>query len=348
MRSIAWSFGEGATFPGYTDDTPWNGFTNVWVSPSVWPQVLEELIAGANNDADQIEEYKAMGRTEGLISLSHGFATNEVTCSWVACFPDYPIHTMVPIPEGWSEMSWRHEAAPSFGPCAGPMGEAAQIWVDYEHPAMRDVPEAERFTFGRRDAVGELTVIYAGDDYGEALRHVSIEKLACAFANRIGQQLDATEWQDMRVRNQTVADGVCASHDFLDANMVMLDVWRATRKPAIVGNGDAEALGQDLDHVNAAWRIATRHYLTASDEGARFDAWRLTGRDVQSLAEAGYDLATVPPSDGPGRAYSVGFMESDGDQWLVNASNSSLLFKHLIEAEAHLWSVFASVETRHL
>ena len=37
MRSIAWSFGDGATFPGYTDDTHWNGFTNVWVSPSVCP-----------------------------------------------------------------------------------------------------------------------------------------------------------------------------------------------------------------------------------------------------------------------------------------------------------------------
>lgn len=153
MRSIAWSFGDGATFPGYTDDTLWNGFTNVWVSPSVWPQVLEELIAGADNDAEKIEDYKARGRTEGLISLSHGFATNEVTCSWITCFPDYPIHTMVPIPEGWSEMSWRHEAAPSFGPCVGPMGEAAQIWVDYEHPAMRDVPEVERYTFSRRDAV---------------------------------------------------------------------------------------------------------------------------------------------------------------------------------------------------
>lgn len=61
----------------------------------------------------------------------------------------------------------------------------------------------------------------------------------------------------MRVPNQTVADSVCASHDFLDANMVMLEAWRATRSPAIVGNGDAEAIGQDLDHVNAAWTIAT-------------------------------------------------------------------------------------------
>ena len=26
LRPIAWSFGEGATFPGFTDDTNWNGW----------------------------------------------------------------------------------------------------------------------------------------------------------------------------------------------------------------------------------------------------------------------------------------------------------------------------------
>ena len=99
----------------------------------------------------------------------------------------------------------------------------------------------------------------------------------------------------MRVRNQTIAAGICASHDFLDANMVMLAAWKATRPPAIVGNGDADALSTDLAHVNAAWEVATRYYLTASDEAARFDTWRVTGLDVPGLAAAGHDLATIPP-----------------------------------------------------
>jgi len=150
----------------------------------------------------------------------------------------------------------------------------------------------------------------------------------------------------MRVRNQTIEPGVCASHDFLDANMLMLAAWQATRSPTIVGNGDADALGTDLHHVNAAWAVATRHYLTASSEGSRFDDWRVTGRDVQNLAAAGHDLATIPPSDSGGRVYSVGFVQAHGTDWIVDVSNTSQSFDHLIDAEAHLWSVFASIETR--
>lgn len=348
MRPIAWRFGDGTTFPGYTDGECWNGFINVWVSIAIWPYVLAELIAGADGDAALIEQYRAMPEVNGMVSLSHGFATSEVTPTWPTMFADYPRGTMMPIPAGWTEMSWRNETAPSFGPCVGPMGEAAQIWIDYEQPAKREIPESERFTFCRRDAIGELTVVYTGDDYGEALRHIAIEVLACDFAHRLAQQLDPAEWREMRIRNRSVEAGVCASHDFLDANMVMLAAWQATRDPAVVGNGDATALGCDLDHVDAAWTIATRDYLTASDEAARFDDWRVTGRDVPSLAAEGHDLATIPPSDSAGRVYKVGFIQAHGNGWIVDVAITSECFEHLIDAEAHLWSVFASNESRHV
>jgi hypothetical protein len=347
MRPVAWSFGGGATFPGFTDNTTWNGFLNVWVPVSVWSYVLAELIAGADGDAETIDAYRQLDTTEGLVCLSNGFPTNEVLPKWPSFFPDYPIGTMVPIPPEWSEMSWRHETAPSFGPCVGPMGEAAQIWIDYEQGAMREFPEAARFTFSRRDAIGELTVVYVGNDYDETLQHVAIEVLACDLSHRLAEELSPQEWREMRLRNRIVQAGVCASHDFLDANMVMLAAWQATRPPGIVGNGNADALGNDLAHANAAWEVATRHYLTASDEAARFDDWRVTGRDVLSLAAAGHDLATIPPSDSPGRVYSVGFIQAYGTSWIVDAGNTSQSFDHLIDAEAHLWSVFASDESRH-
>jgi hypothetical protein len=124
MRPIARLFGEGATFPGFTDNTTWNGFLNVRVPVSVWPYVLAELIAGADGDAETIDAYRQLDITEGLVCLSNGLTTNEVIPTWSSLFPDYPIATMVPIPPEWSEMSWRHETAPSFGPCVGPMGEA--------------------------------------------------------------------------------------------------------------------------------------------------------------------------------------------------------------------------------
>jgi len=347
MRPIAWRFGDGTTFPGYTDGECWNGFINVWVGIAIWPYVLAELVAGADGDAELIAQYRAMPEVNGMVSLSHGFATSEVTPTWPTMFADYPRGTMMPIPAGWTEMSWRNETAPSFGPCVGPMGEAAQIWIDYEQPAKREIPESERFTFCRRDAIGELTVVYTGNDYGEVLRHVAIEVLACDFAHWLAQQLEPAEWREMRIRNRNVEAGVCASHDFLDANMVMLAAWQATRDPAIVGNGDATALGHDLDHVNAAWAIATRDYLTASAEAARFDDWRVTGRDVLSLAAEGHDLATIPPSDSAGRVYKVGFIQAHSNGWIVDVAITSECFEHLIDAEAHLWSVFASNESRH-
>lgn len=345
MRPIAWSFGDGATFSGYTDDTRWNGYLNVWVTPATWPYVLAELIAGADGDADLIAQYRRTPEIDGLLPLSHGLTTSVVTPDWPAMFADYPVATMIPIPESWTEESWHNDTAPSFSPCAGPMGEMAQVWIDYEDPAAREIPEAARFSFCRRDAIGELTALYAGDDYGELLRHVAIEQLACNFAHRLGRMLAPSEWRDMRLRNRTAGAGVCASHDFVDANMVMLDAWRATRADSIVGAGDAEQLASDIDHVNAAWTVATRHYLTSDDEGARFDDWRLTGRDVRSLAAEGHDLATVPPSDSCGRVYAVGFMEAAGSGWIVNVGNSSRSFDTLIDADAHLWSVFASAES---
>lgn len=344
LRAIAWSFGEGPTFAGFTDDTTWNGFINVQVPVSTWPYVLAELIAGAVGDDGMIEEYKRLTVSKGLVCLSQGFTTSEVEPTWTRFFPDYPIETMVPIPQTWSDMSWRHETAPSFGPCVGPMGEAAQIWIDYQERSMREFPETGRFTFSRRDAVGELTVIYAGEDYDEALRHVAIENLACSFANRLAQQLETSDWQEMRVRNRTITAGTCASHDFLDANIAMLEAWRETRASTFSDDADAEAMIQDLERVNAAWAIATRYYLSASEEGARFDEWRTTGRDVQSLAAEGIELGTVPSSDSAGRAYSVGFIEGNERGWIVNVGNSSRAFVHMIDAEQHLWSTYASVE----
>ena len=227
------------------------------------------------------------------------------------------------------------------------MGEMAQVWIDYEDPAAREISEAGRFSFCRRNAIGELTAIYAGDDYDELVRRVAIEQLACNFAHRLGRMLRPAEWRDMRLRNRTAGAGVCASHDDVDANMVMLDAWRATREAQIVGPGDVWALGSDLDDVNAAWTVATRHYLTSGDEGARFDDWRLTGRDVPNLAADGHDLATIPPSDSAGRVYATGFMEAEGRGWIVNVGNSSRSFDTLIDADAHLWSVFASAESAH-
>jgi len=345
MRPILWTFGEGPTFPGYTDDTRWNGFLNVSVSMATWPYVLRTLIAGADGDAYTIAAYREMAGGS-MVSLAERFTTEAVDRNWPWQFRDYPVATMMPIPERWSEMSWHHDTAPSFGPCVGPMGEAAQVWVDYADPSKREFPEAPRFSFSRRDAVGELTTIYAGADWDEVLTLAAVEALACAFARGLALELTPAQWQDMRLRNRVAQQGTCASHDFVDANTVMLAAWEAERGHPLLPTAEPAIFEDDLARVNAAWKIATAHYLTASEEGERFDAWRLTARDVDGLAAAGEELGRVDDSDSPGRIYATGFMERGGSQWIVNVGNSSQAFDELFDAEAHLWSVHASTESR--
>lgn len=52
--------------------------------------------------------------------------------------------------------------------------------------------------------------------------------LAGAFAALMKRDLTAAEFAEMRQRNTTerYGDGVCASHDFCDANMVMLEAFQ--------------------------------------------------------------------------------------------------------------------------
>ena len=345
-REVAWSFGIGPTFAGITDDTTWNGFLNVSVDTTTWPYVLRTLLAGADGDAGTIAAYEAMTPVDGYVSLACGFATVEVDANWRREFPDYPPLAMPPIPAGWHDESWHNDTAPSFSPCSGPMGEASQVWIDYPDPASREISEASRFSLCRRNALDETTTVYHGDDYAELVEHAAREALACGFAKRLAVLLSAEEWRDMRVRNRTVPAGVCASHDFIDANMVMFAAWENERASTNRLLPRLPGIERDFDHVNAAWAIATSHYPTSCSEGARFDEWRTSGRSVESLVAEGQELGAVEGHDCPGRIYDPGFMEATDEGWMLNIGNSSRIFADLAEAEAHLWSAYAASETR--
>jgi len=47
------------------------------------------------------------------------------------------------------------------------------------------------------------------------------ERIADAFADILRNWLTANQWVEMQTRNVDYSDGVCASHDFCDANMAM-------------------------------------------------------------------------------------------------------------------------------
>lgn len=94
-----------------------------------------------------------------------------------------------------------------------------------------------------------------------------IEKLAKAFADQLLADIGPDNFAAVRAANVTAEAGVCASHDYCDANMTMLEAFTATfgRQPAMLEN-----TGEDDPHIdidvglwNGAWDHAKAVYLTA-------------------------------------------------------------------------------------
>jgi len=83
LRKVRWGFDFGPDFDGYTDDTTWNGWLNVWVTPAVHKRVMAMLARGEREQpgsaTDTIEEMREMKPDlRGLISYAYGYTTQEV------------------------------------------------------------------------------------------------------------------------------------------------------------------------------------------------------------------------------------------------------------------------------
>ena len=90
------------------------------------------------------------------------------------------------------------------------------------------------------------------------------EKLAAEFVAVLTEWLTPAEFAEMQRRNVTAGEGVCASHDFCDANMAMDEAFTHAlgRKPDVMDSDDG-AEGRDVALWNAAWAAAMPS-LTAS------------------------------------------------------------------------------------
>jgi hypothetical protein len=81
LRQIEWAFDmscEGQTYPGYTDDSHWNGFLNVVISPETRAKVVADLRAeGSNDSADIILNLPT--NKAGMIWLADGWSIQEIT-----------------------------------------------------------------------------------------------------------------------------------------------------------------------------------------------------------------------------------------------------------------------------
>lgn len=73
LRPVRWTFDFVQVFDGFTDDTTWNGFLNVWVTPQIHAEVVKTL------GEEAWEDFRSMtpGR-DGLFSYANGYATAEV------------------------------------------------------------------------------------------------------------------------------------------------------------------------------------------------------------------------------------------------------------------------------
>lgn len=86
------------------------------------------------------------------------------------------------------------------------------------------------------------------------------EDLAFNFMMCLRAELTHQQWEEMREKNRTVPENVCASHDYCDANVYMAIAFELTtgREPDPDSDADAELW-------STAWNIAHRLYLTATE-----------------------------------------------------------------------------------
>ena len=99
--------------------------------------------------------------------------------------------------------------------------------------------------------------IHQGHTLVDAFRMSLIDMIGNEFARRLKRYLSDEQWEVMRERNSANIGGPrCASHDFLDANVVMIDAFAEVmgREPAShEGTRESEAQqAADLDLMNPA------------------------------------------------------------------------------------------------
>jgi hypothetical protein len=102
----------------------------------------------------------------------------------------------------------------------------------------------------------------------DAIALTNVHALAWRFAAFVRHDIGEERFPEMRRENvQHVGTGICATHDYCDANMPMLAAWRVTF------NRDNDAWSEDdAAQWSRAWDIAKREYLSAD------------GHDVPAIA----------------------------------------------------------------
>lgn len=193
--------------------------------------------------------------------------TNEPTAAplWQREFPDMTAEELPAIPLTWEDTSWHNDACPTWS--ASPNVGVA---VDFADASKSDFPQWRADGTLRRFVVFALEdgqrwfstpdepELGSFDDWNECLAAMMAWELRCNLA----ELLSADEFADMLKRNATYGEGICASHDFCDANMPMANAFES-----VVGRPALEAPDGTAEHEadcvlwSRAWTVAKRQHL---------------------------------------------------------------------------------------
>ena len=190
----------------------------------------------------------ALGRAVG----AHGEASPQQ--GYTTEFPDYDASTLPSIPAHWEDKSYRNDCSPFWliSPSLG-------VFIDYADEAQREFKECSRFTVVRMEEGQHCDrdegPLLATDDWQEVLAFTIGE----TFAANIEEQLSADELAEVKRRNAHVyGEGICATHDYCDANMPMAEAFEF-----IMGREPDVSADDDVTLWNAAWERARADHFTA-------------------------------------------------------------------------------------
>lgn len=102
---------------------------------------------------------------------------------------------------------------------------------------------------------------------GELLVEISHEQIGDKFAEVLKEWLTPSQWTEMRGRNYNAPPGICASHDFCDANMAMHDAFiHFGLNPLQLGRESEDSgMADEVGEVwGAAWDYAKHKHLTGA------------------------------------------------------------------------------------
>lgn len=198
-------------------------------------------------------------------------------------FPSFPASAFPEIPVGFEDSSWHNDVCPSIAD----EKRNLLIFIDFTDPADREFPETiGRFTVTRLSDTEQLlttdsweTVLAyiakvpstrsAAPTFEGTLQVSKAGEIAFRFAQILKEQLSPETFAEMKAKNEDPGQtaGVCASHDYVDANEVMLEAFKTVmgRQPLLHSDNETiaeiDARDADWSMMAKAWDLARGLYI---------------------------------------------------------------------------------------